>query len=159
MVYSNFTCRSDKLARVLPDFDHRAVFFGLQGVCEWLLRDAWNASFFSQPKSMVLDRYKHRMDGALGRGAVSVEHFAELHDLGFLPLLVKSLPEGSRVEMRVPMFTIRNTNPRFYWLTNYVETQLSAEIWKSVHSATIAYEYRRLLDRLPDAPKQGDGYG
>lgn len=33
-VLSNFTCRSDKLAKVLPDFDHKVVFFGLQGIIQ-----------------------------------------------------------------------------------------------------------------------------
>lgn len=145
-VYSNFTCRSDRLARVLPDFDHKAVFFGLQGACRWLLRDCWNETFFRRPKGEVLSRYARRMDGALGPGAVGTEHLAALHDLGYLPLLIKALPEGSRVPMRVPMFTMINTRPEFYWLTNYVETQLSAEVWKTVHSATIAHEFRRLLD-------------
>lgn len=147
MVYANFTCRSDKLARVLPDFDHKTVFFGLQGICQWLLKDTWDRQFFEQPKAEVLSRYQRRMDGALGPGAVGVEHFAALHDLGYLPLLIKAVPEGERVDIRVPCFTIRNTHAAFYWLPLYVETQLSAEIWKSVHSATIAHEYRRLLDR------------
>lgn len=146
LVYSNFTCRSDKLARVLPDFDHKTVFFGLQAACKWLLRDLWNEEFFAKPRADVLRRYQRRMDSALGAGAVPIEHIGALHDLGYLPLLIKALPEGSRVDMRVPLFTIRNTLAEFYWLTNYVETQLSAELWKAVHSATIAYEYRRLLD-------------
>lgn len=144
-VYSNFTCRSDKLANVLPDFDGRVVFFGLQGVCKWLLRDLWNREFFYRPKDLVVARYKRRMDKALGPGAVNVDHIAALHDLGFLPVLIKALPEGSRVPIRVPVLTIQNTDQDFYWVTNYLETQISSELWKSIHSATIAYEYRRLL--------------
>ena len=57
LVYSNFTCRSDKLAPVLPDFDHRVVFFGLQGLAQWMLIDSWNAEFFSKPKQAVVARY------------------------------------------------------------------------------------------------------
>ncbi|MBD0164501.1 nicotinate phosphoribosyltransferase, partial [Acinetobacter baumannii] len=68
-----------------------------------------------------------------------------LHDLGYLPLRIKALPEGSRVNMRVPVLTVINTDPRFFWLTNYIETVLSAELWKSCTTATIAYEYKRLL--------------
>lgn len=78
---------------------------------------------------------------------VDVSAMASLHDLGYLLILIKALPEGSRVGIRVPMFTIRNTRPEFYWLTNYLETQLSAEIWKMITSATTAYEYKRLLTR------------
>ena len=145
-VYSNWTCRSDRWAHVLPDFDHKVVFFGLQGVCQWLLIDLWNREFFDRPKDEVVAYYKRRMDSCLGPGAVDVQHIADLHDLGYLPLLIKALPEGSRVDIRVPMFTIVNTDPRFFWVTNYVETQLSAELWKAMTSATTAYEYRRLFD-------------
>jgi nicotinamide phosphoribosyltransferase len=145
LVYSNFTCRSDRLAQVPPDFDHRVVFFGLQGLAQWLLIDAWNEEFFQRPKQEVVAKYKRRMDLSLGVGAVEVGHIEALHDLGYLPLLIKALPEGSRVEMRVPLLTIVNTHPDFFWVTNYIETQLSAELWKSITSATIAYEYRRLL--------------
>lgn len=149
-VYSNFTPRSDKLANLLPDFDHKVVFFGLQGVIQWLLIDLWNDEFFRRPKAEVVGRFKRRMDGSLGHGAVRTEHVEALHDLGFLPLFIKALPEGSRVNIRVPVFTVVNTDPRFYWLTNYVETMLSAECWKSITTATIAYEYRRLLDSYAD---------
>lgn len=146
-VYSNFTCRSDKLARLLPDFDHRAVFFGLQGICRWLLRDLWNDTFFNREEREVLAKYGRRMDNSLGTGAVPLEHIAALWNLGYLPVRIKALPEGARVPIRIPMFTIENTHPDFYWLTNYLETQISAEIWKSVHSATVAAEYRRLLNK------------
>jgi nicotinamide phosphoribosyltransferase len=148
-VYSNFTCRSDKLAGVLPDFDHKVVFFGLQGVLK-SLNELWQKEFFSKPKEVIVARYQRRMDRSLGPGAVKVDHIAALHDLGYLPILIKALPEGSRVNMRVALWTIQNTLPEFFWLTNYLETQLSAECWKPVHSATIAYEYRRLLDFYAD---------
>src|SRR5206468_8005232 len=80
-----------------------------------------------------------------GPNAVDVAHIAALHDLGYLPLLIKALPEGSRVDLRVPMMTIQSTHPEFFWLTNYIETALSAELWKMCTVATVAYEYRRIL--------------
>ena len=49
------------------------------------------------------------------------------------------------MNIRVPMFTVVNTMPEFFWLTNYIETSISAEVWKPCTSATIAYEYKRLL--------------
>jgi nicotinamide phosphoribosyltransferase len=146
-VYANGTFRSDKWANVLPDFDHKVVFFGLQGACQWLLVDLWNETFFSIPKEEAVNRYKRRMDGSLGVGAVSTKHISDLHDLGFLPVRIKALPEGSRVGIRVPVFTIINTLPAFYWVTNYLETQISAVIWKICTSATLAYEYRRLFEK------------
>lgn len=144
-VYANFTPRSSRLAKMLPDFDDKVVFFGLQGFIKHFLIDTWNEGFFQQPKDKVVAAYKRRMDSSLGEGAVLVDHIEALHDLGYLPLRIKALPEGSRVNMRVPVLTVINTDPRFFWLTNYIETVLSAELWKSCTTATIAYEYKRLL--------------
>ncbi|MDV7481504.1 nicotinate phosphoribosyltransferase [Acinetobacter baumannii] len=144
-VYANFTPRSSRLAKMLPDFDDKVVFFGLQGFIKHFLIDTWNEGFFKQPKDKVVAAYKRRMDSSLGEGAVPVDHIEALHDLGYLPLRIKALPEGSRVNMRVPVLTVINTDSRFFWLTNYIETVLSAELWKSCTTATIAYEYKRLL--------------
>lgn len=144
-VYANFTPRSSRLAKMLPDFDDKIVFFGLQGFIQHFLIDTWDAGFFQQDKNTVIRAYKRRMDRSLGDGAVPVEHLEALHDLGYLPIKIKALPEGSRVNMRVPVLTIINTLPEFFWLTNYLETVLSAELWKSCTTATIAYEYKRLL--------------
>lgn len=149
-VYSNFTCRSDRWADWVATPGQPVVFFGLQGVCQWLLIDQWNRNFFQVPKDVVIAKYKRRMDSSLGPGAVSADHLAALHDLGYLPLFIKALPEGSLVDLRVPLWTIINTHPDFYWLTNYVETQLSAECWKTLTSATIACEYRHILTRYTE---------
>jgi len=150
-VYSNFTPRSAKLAPILDGFDDRVVFFGLQGFIKHFLIDTWNENFFDLPKDGVIEAYKRRMDGALGKGAIPVDHIEALHDLGYLPIRIKALDEGSRVNIRVPMLTIVNTDPRFFWLTNYLETCVSAELWKPCATATLAYEYRRLIDERAEA--------
>jgi nicotinamide phosphoribosyltransferase len=74
-----------------------------------------------------------------------VTHFEKLHDLGYLPIHVKSLPEGTLAPIRVPVLTIFNTHPDFYWVTNYLETILSNLLWKPMTSATIAHQYRKVL--------------
>lgn len=149
-VYANFTPRSSRLAKMLPDFDDKIVFFGLQGFIKHFLIETWNEGFFNQPKAKVVAAYQRRMDNALGEGAVPVEHIEALHDLGYLPLKIKALPEGSRVNIKVPVLTIINTDPNFFWLTNYIETVLSAELWKSCTTASIAYEYKRLLTQYAE---------
>jgi nicotinamide phosphoribosyltransferase len=145
-VYANMTARSGRLAKMLPDFDDKVVVAGFTGLAQWFLIDLWNESFFNRPKEQVLRKYKNRMDRALGPNVVRTEHIAALHDLGYLPVRIKALPEGSRVNIKVPFFTIRETRKDFAWLPNYLETSISSEIWKSINIATIAYEFRRLLD-------------
>lgn len=153
-VYSNFTARSDRLAPVLRngvgEFDGKVVFVGMQGFIKSFLQDTFNAEFFSKEKSSVIAKYKRRMDTSLGEGAVPVEHIEALHDLGYLPLEIKALPEGSLVNLKIPLFTIRNTLPEFFWLVNYLETVFSNNIWKTITVATIARQYRRLLDAYAD---------
>ena len=146
-VYSNFTPRSSRLAPVAESFDDRVVFVGLQGFIKNYLIKAWDEGFFKQPKNEVLAKYKKRMDKSLGEGAIPLDHIEALHDLGYLPLKIKALPEGSRVNIKVPMFTVINTLPEFFWLTNYIETAISAEIWKPSTTATIALEYRKLFTK------------
>jgi len=144
-VYSNFTPRSARLANVLEGFDERVIFLGLQAYIKRVLQDQWQQAFFDKPKEQVIAKYKRRMDTSLGEGAVPMDHIEALHDLGYLPLKIKALEEGSRVNIKVPMFTVVNTIPEFFWLTNYIETSISAEIWKPCTTATLAYEYKRLL--------------
>jgi nicotinamide phosphoribosyltransferase len=144
-IFSNFTCRSDKYFTGLPNFDHKAVFFGMQGIASWYLQDLWEEHFFGRSKNILLDEYKDTIGTALGIVNPRTDHIEALHDLQYLPIRIKALPEGSRVNMRVPLWTIRNTLPEFFWLTNYLETPLSAEQWKVMTSATTSFEFRRLF--------------
>lgn len=144
-VYANFTPRSATYAKVADGFDKKIVFFGLQYFIKHFLQDAWDQQFFKKDKTSVVAEYKRRMDTSLGKDAISTEHIAALHDLGYLPIRIKALPEGSRVPIGVPVLTIVNTHPDFFWLTNYLESVISCYLWKPVTSATTAFEYRRFL--------------
>ena len=145
-IYSNFTPRSSKLAPVIREFyDEKVVFFGLQYFMKDFLVSNWNENFFKQDKDKVLQDYKRRMDTSLGENAISIEHIAALHDLGYLPIKIKALPEGTHSPIGVPLLTIVNTHDDFFWLTNYIESVLSCYLWKPITVATIAYEYKKLL--------------
>jgi nicotinamide phosphoribosyltransferase len=144
-VYSNLTPRSCRLAPVLDTHDGKVVVLGLQGILKDFFIETWNENFFLKSRHIVVTEYKQLVDDALGVDAVPVEHIGALHDLGYLPLLIKALPEGSRIKTKIPFLTIRNTHPDFFWLVNYVETVLSSEGWKTPTAATIAYEFNRML--------------
>jgi len=126
-------------------FDGKVLFFGLQGFIKEFLIDLFNREFFQLPKDKAVRRYQRRMDNALGPGAVPVAHIEALHALGFLPVRIKALPEGSLVNIKVPVFTITETISEFFWLVNYLETMLSNGVWKPMTVATISHQYRRLL--------------
>lgn len=142
LVYANLTPRKSRNEAI-----QEIVFFGLQYfIKEYLVRQ-FDEHFFSQPKAAVLEAYARRIDNYLGKDAITYDHIAALHDLGYLPLEIKALPEGTLVPVRVPVFTIKNTLPEFFWLTNMLETLLSAITWKPCTSATTAFQYLRTFTR------------
>jgi nicotinamide phosphoribosyltransferase len=142
LVYSNFTPRSNKYA---PKGCNEVVVFGTQMVMQQL-HDAFQNDFFSKPKDEVCGEMKRELSMYLGTD-YDVTHFEALHDLGYLPICVKALPEGTKAPMKVPVLTIYNTHPDFYWITNYLETILSNLLWKPMTSATIAHQYRKVLTK------------
>lgn len=143
-IYSNFTARSGTHSNV-PD--SKGIYFvGLQYFILDYLIDEWETTFFSQNKDAVVKKYERRVSHILGY-TVEVDHIAALHDIGYLPIEIKALPEGSFVKYGVPMLTIKNTLPEFYWVTNMLESVLSAELWQPITSATTYMAYKEILCR------------
>lgn len=143
LIYSNLTARGSRVKGVTG-----TVFFGLQYFIKEYLQTQWDAGFFKMNKGIVIAKYKRMMDFTLGAGKVTTKHLEDLYDLGYLPLRVKALPEGTIVPLRVPMLTIENTQPEFFWLTNYIETIISCILWGPITSATTAKRYRDILDNF-----------
>jgi nicotinamide phosphoribosyltransferase len=143
LVYSNWTPRKSRLQGV-----NEVVFFGLQYFIKKYILEDFETYFFKQPKEKVVAEYARRINNYLGENNVGTKHIEGLHDLGYIPMVIKALPEGSSVPIRVPMFTMYNTLPEFFWLTNYFETLISAVVWMPCTSATIAKEYRKILDKF-----------
>jgi nicotinamide phosphoribosyltransferase len=139
-VYSNFTPRSNKYAPMGCDL---LVSFGQQMIMKQI-HSEFETEFFSKPKDWVCGEMKRELSLYLNTD-YDVSHFEALHDLGYLPIRVKSIEEGTLVPMKVPVLTIVNTHPDFYWITNYLETIISNLLWKPMTSATMAYSYRKLL--------------
>lgn len=142
-VYSTLTPRSNKYA----PWSDKIVFFGLQYFIKEYLINRFNKDFFNQPLEQVLITYKQFVKNTLGKEKVYTKHLEQLHKLGYLPIKIEALPEGTLAPMRCPVMTIENTLPEFFWLTNFLETILSTTIWQPVTSATLAYQYRKVLDK------------
>lgn len=146
-LYSNFTPRSNKH---FLDADQGAVVFGIQYFVKKYLIDSFNNDFFKRPKNEVVNEYHELLCGFLGDAVaakIGTDHIAALHDLGYLPIRLKALKEGTYCPLGVPMLTITNTHKDFAWLTNYLETLISTALWKPINSATTADVYKRELIR------------
>jgi nicotinamide phosphoribosyltransferase len=139
-VYSNLTPRKSRFEGV-----NHIVFFGLQYFVKEYLQTQWTEGFFARPWDKVSAEYARIISATLGAGSVDLERIKKLHDLGYLPLEIKALPEGSIVPIRVPAMTITNTVDHAYWLVNFLESILSCVVWQPITSATIATEFYRLF--------------
>lgn len=140
LVYSNFTPRSNKYA---PTGCDEVVSFGQQMVVRQI-HQMFKENFFDKNKNDVTDEVKRELSMYLGTD-YDVEHLRALHDLGYLPIHIKAILEGTLVPMKVPVLTIYNTLPEYFWLPNFLETIISNLLWKPMTSATIAFAYKRCL--------------
>lgn len=141
-VYSNITARKSRIEGV-----NTVVVFGIQYFIKAYLLHEWKVNFFDKSWDEVAKKYLRIINATLGDGAVDLDHIQKLHELGCLPLSIKALPEGVSVPIRCPFFTITNTIDHAYWLVNYLETIISCSTWQPITSATIAKEFRRVLDK------------
>ncbi|MDO5557304.1 MAG: nicotinate phosphoribosyltransferase [Clostridia bacterium] len=129
---------------------NHVIFFGLQGMlCEMV--KSFEEGFFSRPLSEVMAEIRENLEGVFSKtnpemvNEYDYSHFEKLHKLGYLPIKIKAVKEGTFIPIGVPMFTIENTHKDFFWLPGYLETQMSSYIWQTMTDATLANYYKRVL--------------
>ena len=125
----------------------KMVFFGLQAFVKEYLIECFNNNFFALTEDEVLKLYTDSMDIQIGRDNYDTDKIINFHRLGYLPLKIRALPEGSLVPMGVPCIEITNTHDDFAWLTQWIECILQVELWKPCCHATIGYMYRQIADK------------
>lgn len=118
----------------------KIVSFGQQLTMKWL-HDEYTENFFKLPLDEAM-KFQKDMSMYLMQ-EYDASHFESLHKLGYLPIRVKSLPEGIETLPNVPHMTFINTVDGFAWLTLYLETIISSLAWVPSTSATTALQYRR----------------
>ena len=123
----------------------KMVVYGVQPFIVDMM-DAFD-TFFAADLDWVMYDYDHYIDAHLGLGNVARDHIVELHELGYLPLEIRALPEGTVVDMGVPIVEMRNTHPRFAWLVQWVECLLQTEVWPMCAYATVGYEYHKVAEK------------
>lgn len=101
-VYSNWTPRS---CHYYPEAKEGAVVFGIQYFIKEYLMKQFQEDFFNKPKDVAVAEFKRRVDTFLGPNNVGTKHIEELHDLGYLPIRIKALPEGTFLVLGVGSYT------------------------------------------------------
>ena len=164
LVYSNFTPRNLKHA---PKGVTSVISFGQQMVMKQIKEMFDDNFFYTKNRGSEHDEYlKETVCGEIKREYsmylgtdYDVSHIEALWDLGYLPIKVKALPEGTSVPIGVPVLTIYNTKPEFYWVTNFLETLISNLLWKPMTSATIAHQYKKnLTNWVRKTDKASEGF-
>ena len=150
-IVSYFTPRMSRIDGV-----DKVVMFGLQAFINEYLIYRFNRYFFNVDKKIIIGEYKCIMDATLGTGSYELERIEELYDLGYLPIEIRAIPEGSRVDIKAPMIEVTNTHPRFAWLVGAIETMLSVYMWHTIVSANVGYEYRKIVDEFYDMSVDDD---
>ncbi len=129
---------------------NHAVFFGLQGSLATMYWK-WQNSFFNRPFGTAMEEISEAFKGVFSKTNPEMVRnydytpFERLHKLGYLPISIKALPEGTFVPIGVPMFTLQNTVDEFFWVPGYIETLLSSLIWQPMTDATVADKCQRIL--------------
>ncbi|UJE34757.1 nicotinamide phosphoribosyltransferase [Acinetobacter phage vB_AbaM_P1] len=146
-IYSNATARFGKYMQELlgEHFNNEFVVFGIQ----WMLarfHAMAQIGFFDRPKAEVLEEMLEILGPYIGE--TDVNRFGDLHDLGYVPLIFKALPEGTVAPIGTPFYTCENTLPEFEWLANFLESGMSTDTWKQLTVATVAYAFRKISNQF-----------
>jgi nicotinamide phosphoribosyltransferase len=151
LVYSNWTPRdfsylNESLGEIPEEFKLKKIpVVGLKAVIMDLFED-WKINFFQRGWEFISKEIDEVIPYFHSNPEVFKARFLALHKLGYLPLTLRAMEEGSLCEERIPMLTIENSNPEFFWLTNFMETSLSANLWLPLTSAATASVYRQIAE-------------
>jgi nicotinamide phosphoribosyltransferase len=113
------------------------VFFGLQAfIKEYLLDPITQADIDVADEILTAHGEPFNREGW--------EYILRVHN-GFLPVVIRAVPEGSVVPVKNVLATIENTDPECFWLTTYLETALLRAVWYPTTVATQSKSIKRVI--------------
>lgn len=140
----------------------KMVVFGIANFVNEYLFKGFNEEFFNVEWPVVRDEVVEVLEKGLGYPQRLVNNtlvkIGALHNLGYLPIEINGLPEGSICPMQVPAIEIRSTDFAFAWVAQSIESLLSCEFWHPTMSATIAHEYAKIAKAAYDKTVCGIDY-
>lgn len=124
----------------------RTVFFGLQAfIKEYLLLPITQADIDIAEEILTAHGEPFNREGW--------QYILDKHS-GYLPVVIRAVPEGSVVPVKHVLATIENTDPECFWLTTWLETTLLRAIWYPTTVATQSHKIREVI--LDALEKTGD---
>jgi len=64
---------------------------------------------------------------------------------GYLPVVIRAVPEGTVVPVSNVLATIENTDPECFWLTTWLETALLRAVWYGTTVATQSWSIKQVI--------------
>ena len=124
----------------------RTVFFGLQAFIKEYLLDP-----ITQQDIDIADEILTLHGEPFNRAGW--QYILDKHN-GYLPVVIRAVPEGTVVPVKNVLATIENTDPECFWLTTWLETALLRAIW---YPTTVATQSRAIKELILDyLEKTGD---
>lgn len=134
----------------------KMVFAGIQPFIQKYLIDIFYDNFFDLPWDEVYESYTTYMSVQLGSPEnYDIDRIKALYDLGYLPIEIRALPEGTVVNMGVPVVEMTNTHEDFAWVVQWIECILQAEVWSASAYATVGHEYYKVAKHWYDKTTDG----
>jgi nicotinamide phosphoribosyltransferase len=124
----------------------RTVFFGLQAFIKEYLLDP-----ITQRDIDIADEILTAHGEPFNRAGW--QYILDKH-AGYLPVVIRAVPEGTVVPVKNVLATIENTDPKVPWLTTWLETALLRASWYPTTVATQSWHIRQLI--LTYLEKTGD---
>lgn len=136
-VYSYFESRGGDFPEV--------TFFGLQ----YYLKNYLQGQVVTQEKIEEAATLYNRHFGNEVFYREGWEYILKAYN-GYLPVRIKAVPEGIATPVHNVLMTIENTDPKCWWLTNFLETLL-VQVWYGSTVATLSKAIKqRVLDYLEE---------
>ena len=142
-IYSYFESRGGAYQKTL--------FFGLQ----YFLKEYLEGVVVTKEK---IDEAEEMINAHMGQGVFyreGWEYILNEHG-GKLPVVIKAVKEGSLVDTSNVLMSIENTDPKCFWLVNYLETLL-VQVWYPMTVSTQSYfmkqRLKQYLEETSDNPE------
>lgn len=142
-VYSYLLARSDKK---MPS----TLFYGLQYYLKLLE---------VKPTQAMMDEFLDYRKAILGTDASKdvQDKLAALVKLGYFPLKIKAVREGSDIPVRNVLMTIENTVPGFHWVVGFFESLL-LKVWNTSTVASYSKKLKGLCKKYADETCDNEGH-
>jgi nicotinamide phosphoribosyltransferase len=115
----------------------QTVMFGLQAfIKEYLLDPITQADIDTADAILTAHGEPFNREGW--------EYILRVHN-GYLPVVIRAVPEGTVVPVKNVLATIENTDPQCFWLTTYLETALLRAVWYPTTVATQSYTIKQVI--------------